>query len=57
MGNLAVNGCEQLRAAQVVPEKYRDLLVRVGGWPAYFTDLPPEMQDWQIKKCEQYASA
>ena len=54
---ISVNDCEKLKAAQKEPEKYRDLKIRIGGFQAYFTDLPPEMQDWQIKKCEQYAGA
>ena len=52
---ISVNDCEALRAAQKEPEKYRDLMVRVGGWQAYFVDLSRPMQDWQIRKCEQYA--
>jgi formate C-acetyltransferase len=52
--NIAVNDCEKLRAAQKEPEKYRDLKVRVGGYEAYFTDLPPNHQQMQIVRCEQY---
>lgn len=52
---ISVNDCEKLRAAQKEPEKYRDLKIRIGGFQSYFTDLPPAMQDWQIRKCEQYA--
>ncbi len=52
---ISVNDCEELRAAQKEPEKYRHLKIRVGGWEAYFVDLSRGMQDWQIKKCEQYA--
>ncbi len=54
---LSINDCEKLRAAQQAPEKHRDLKIRVGGWNVYFVDLPPEMQDWQIKKCETYSGA
>ena len=53
--NIVVNDCGKLRAAQKEPEKYRDLKIRVGGWEAYFVDLPRHYQDWQIQKCEQYA--
>lgn len=53
--NIAVNDCEKLRAAQREPEKYRDLKVRVGGYDAYFVDLPPRHQELQIQRCEQYA--
>ena len=52
---MSVNDCGALRAAQKEPEKYRDLKIRVGGWEAYFVDLSRPMQDWQIRKCEQYA--
>ena len=53
--NIAVNDCAKLRAAQKEPEKYRDLKVRVGGYDAYFVDLPPHHQELQIRRCEQYA--
>jgi formate C-acetyltransferase len=53
--SIAVNDCEELRAAQKEPEKYRDLKVRVGGYEAYFVDLPPYHQKLQIRRCEQYA--
>ena len=45
---------EKLRAAQKEPEKYRDLKVRVGGYEAYFVDLPGQHQELQIRRCEQY---
>jgi formate C-acetyltransferase len=57
-GNLlsvAVNDCVKLKAAQREPEKYRDLKVRMGGYDAYFVDLPPSHQELQIRRCEQYA--
>jgi formate C-acetyltransferase len=53
--NIAVNDCETLQAAQKEPEKYRDLKVRVGGYEAYFVDLPAYHQELQIRRCEQYA--
>ena len=34
-----------LRAAQVHPEQYRSLTVRVAGYTAYFTELAPDLQD------------
>jgi len=52
--SIAVNDCAKLRAAQREPEKYRDLKVRVGGYDAYFVDLPPSHQELQIRRCEQY---
>ena len=41
---------ETLRQAQERPEQYRDLLVRVAGFSAYFTDLSPEMQEEIISR-------
>ena len=36
---------ETLRAAQKDPDSYRDLIVRVAGFSAYFITLCPEVQD------------
>jgi len=36
---------ETLLKAQVEPEHYRDLLIRVAGYLAYFTELDKEVQD------------
>ncbi|MEM2104798.1 MAG: pyruvate formate lyase family protein [Candidatus Bathyarchaeia archaeon] len=36
---------EELIAAKKNPEKYKHLIVRVGGYSAYFVDLPPSVQD------------
>ncbi|MEE8400017.1 MAG: pyruvate formate lyase family protein, partial [Desulfobacterales bacterium] len=52
---ISINDCEKLKAAQKEPEKYKDLKIRIGGFQGYFTDLAPEMQTYQIQKCEQYA--
>ncbi|MEM1792737.1 MAG: glycine radical domain-containing protein [Thermofilaceae archaeon] len=41
---------EVLREAQVRPEKYRDLMVRVSGYCTYFVDLPKEIQDEIISR-------
>ena len=35
---------ETLKKAMEEPEKYRDLIVRVGGFSANFVKLTPEMQ-------------
>lgn len=43
---------ETLLAAQKNPEKYRNLLVRVAGYSAYFVDLSPELQDEIIARTE-----
>jgi formate C-acetyltransferase len=41
-----------LLAAQANPEKYRNLLVRVAGYSAYFVDLSPELQNEIIARTE-----
>jgi len=41
-----------LRAAQQDPERYRDLVVKVAGYSAYFTDLGRSIQDDIIGRCE-----
>lgn len=43
---------ETLKAAQKEPEKYRDLLVRVATYSAYFVDLSPELQNDIIARIE-----
>ncbi|MEG2087855.1 MAG: glycine radical domain-containing protein, partial [Angelakisella sp.] len=35
----------ELKAAQLEPEKYKDLIVRLWGVSAHFVDLPRELQD------------
>jgi len=44
---------ETLMAAQKDPEKYRDLIVRVAGYCAFFTTLSPDTQDDIIARTEQ----
>jgi formate C-acetyltransferase len=44
---------ETLLAAKKDPEKYRDLIVRVAGYCAFFTTLSPETQDDIIARTEQ----
>ena len=41
-----------LKDAQAHPERYRDLLVRVAGYSAYFTQLHREVQDDIIRRTE-----
>jgi pyruvate-formate lyase len=36
---------DELRDAKTHPDKHRDLVVRVGGFSAYFVTLSPEIQD------------
>ncbi len=43
---------ETLLAAKRNPEKYRNLLVRVAGYSAFFVDLSPELQDDIIARTE-----
>ncbi|UCE13921.1 MAG: glycyl radical protein [Candidatus Heimdallarchaeota archaeon] len=43
---------DTLRKAQMSPEKYRDLIVRVAGYSDYFVDLIPELQDEIISRTE-----
>jgi formate C-acetyltransferase len=42
----------ELRDAKVHPEKHRDLIVRIGGFSAYFTQLSPGIQDDVIDRSE-----
>lgn len=41
-----------LKAAQKNPEEYRNIIVKVGGYSAYFTDLGREIQDEIISRTE-----
>ena len=43
---------EMLREAQKFPEKYKDLLVRVATYSAYFTELSPALQNNIIERSE-----
>jgi formate C-acetyltransferase len=45
-----------LRSAIENPEKYRNLLVRISGYSAYFVDLTPEMQQEIIDRTFQQLS-
>jgi pyruvate formate-lyase/glycerol dehydratase family glycyl radical enzyme len=42
-----------LLAAQKNPEEYRDLIVRVAGYSAFFTNLSPDTQNDIIERTEQ----
>jgi formate C-acetyltransferase len=42
-----------LRDAQLSPQDYRDLFVRVGGYSAVFVELSPEVQESIIARAEQ----
>jgi formate C-acetyltransferase len=41
-----------LRDAQLHPEKYRDLIVRVAGYSDYFNDLGEALQNEIIRRTE-----
>ncbi len=43
---------EMLRAAQKNPQKFRNIIVKVGGYSAYFVDLGREIQDEVISRTE-----
>ncbi len=45
----AVN-VEKLRDAQINPENYKQLVVRIWGWSAYFVELDKEYQDQVIAR-------
>jgi formate C-acetyltransferase len=40
-----IHDAAELKEAQKNPAAHKNLLVRVGGYSAYFVDLPPELQD------------
>jgi formate C-acetyltransferase len=44
---------QTLLSAQEYPEKYRDLIVRVAGYSAYFVQLSKGLQDSIIHRTEQ----
>jgi formate C-acetyltransferase len=52
--HLQVNtmGTDLLRDAQIHPENYEDLIIRVSGYAAYFTRLGKEIQDDIIDRIE-----
>ena len=43
---------QTLRAAQLAPSKYRDLVVKVSGYSAYYTDLGCSIQNDIISRYE-----
>ncbi|WP_425059873.1 Trans-4-hydroxy-L-proline dehydratase [Sporomusa carbonis] len=47
-----VMSADTLRAAQKDPEKYRDLMVRVAGYSAFFVDLDEKLQNNVIERTE-----
>ncbi len=49
---ITVINTEDMKAAQCEPEKYRNLIVRVGGYSEYFNRLTRELQDSIIARSE-----
>jgi isethionate sulfite-lyase len=45
---------ETLLAAQKEPDKYRNLIVRIAGYSAYFVDLSPMQQAEIIARTEEH---
>jgi formate C-acetyltransferase len=43
---------DTLRAAQADPDEYKDLVVRIAGFSAYFVDMAPELQNDIISRNE-----
>ena len=43
---------ETLRKAQIIPEEYRDLVVRIAGYSAYFNELSLDCQNDLISRTE-----
>ena len=50
---LNVVSADTMRAAQKDPDNYRDLVVRIAGFSAYFVDVFKEAQDDLIRRTEQ----
>ncbi len=48
--------CDKLREAQNEPDNYRDLVIRVAGYSAYFTQLEKEVQNDIIERTEHTAA-
>ena len=49
-----VASVETLRSAQQEPDKYKDLIVKVGGYSTYFVDLGREIQNEIIERTEHH---
>ena len=43
---------ETMKAAQKAPDEYKDLVVRIAGYSAYFTELTPDCQNDIISRTE-----
>ena len=47
-----VVSAETMRAAQAAPDEYRDLVVRIAGYSAYFVELTTDQQNDLIARNE-----
>ena len=47
-----VVSADTLRDAQLHPENYRDLIIRVAGYTAFFTEISKDLQDDLIARVE-----
>ena len=52
MAQFNVLNTETLRQAQKQPQLYKNLLVRIAGYSAYFTELSKDLQDDIIARTE-----
>ena len=50
--NLNIQSVEELKAAQLHPERYENLQVRVAGWNIRWNDIPKKEQDGFIRRLE-----
>ena len=53
---VTVVDAQTLELAQQHPERYRDLVVRVAGFTAYFVTLLPELQQEIMARCSNVYS-
>ncbi|OGV36900.1 MAG: hypothetical protein A2X48_16035 [Lentisphaerae bacterium GWF2_49_21] len=49
---ISVLDTKEMRNAQKTPEKYKDLIVRIGGYSEYFNVLDKELQETVIERTE-----
>lgn len=49
---ISVLDSKEMREAQITPEKYKNLIVRIGGYSAYFINMSKELQDTVIARTE-----
>jgi formate C-acetyltransferase len=49
---ISAAGTEEMRAAQTNPEAHRNLVVRVGGFNAYYVELDRKWQEDMIARTE-----